>query len=91
MTTINISIPEDIASQLENRWGNLSQKTLEAIAIAAYESEVLTFGEVQRLLGFNSRWETEEFLCRYHAYLHYDKDELKSDILTLSLLRNKQQ
>lgn len=78
--TIFIDVPEDMISRLQASWGNLSRRTLEALAVEAYRDEVLSSAEVGRLLGHGSRSDTEAFLYEKQAYLHYTADDLANDI-----------
>lgn len=78
--TISIYVPDDMLTQLQARWGNLSQRALEAVAVEAYRDEVLSIAEVGRLLGHGSRQETESFLQSRQAYLHYSGQDLVKDI-----------
>jgi Uncharacterised protein family (UPF0175) len=50
---VAIELPEDIAHQLEAKWGNITKAMLEAIAIEGYRSGVLSQAQVQQLLGLN--------------------------------------
>jgi predicted HTH domain antitoxin len=79
---IEIELPDDVARQLEARWGTegLPRKALEALTVEAYRSGVITAADVQRLLGFSSRWETEALLKRSQAYLDYDESDLEQDM-----------
>lgn len=81
--TISINVPEDVVSRLQAKWGNLSRRTLEALAVEAYRDEVLSAAEVGRLLGHTSRWETEAFLQERQAYLHYTEEDLTRDLETI--------
>jgi hypothetical protein len=45
--------------------------------------EILTAFQVQEMLGLASRWETEEFLKRAQAHLHYSAEDLAQDLRTL--------
>ena len=78
---IEIELPEDVARQLEARWGAgvLPRKALESLAVEAYRSGVITAAEVQRVLGLSSRWETEDFLKQAHAHLDYTESDLEED------------
>ncbi|HEY9702973.1 MAG TPA: UPF0175 family protein [Allocoleopsis sp.] len=76
---VTIEIPEDLGIRLEKKWGNLSQRTLEAIALEAYRVGVMTSAEIQELLKIPSRWETEEFLQQSQAYLDYTEEDLLED------------
>jgi predicted HTH domain antitoxin len=83
---ITIYIPEEIGQKLQIEWGNLSRKALESIAIQAYREEVITSTEVEELLDFSSRWETEEFLQSSRAYLNYTESDLEEDIENIETL-----
>jgi hypothetical protein len=85
---IAIELPEDVAGQLQRHWGDLSRHTLEALALDAYRSGLLTRGQVQRMLKFNSWWATEEFLQKGQAYLHYSESDLDQDIAAFRKTEN---
>lgn len=80
---IEIEVPEDVAQQLVAEWGNVSRRTLEALAVEAYRSGVITMAQVQSTLGFSSRWATETFLKQAQAYLDYTEADLEQDILAI--------
>ncbi len=80
---ITIDIPEDIGNQLQQNWENLPHKILEAIGLEAYRNGIMTAAQIQQLLKFSSRWETENFLKQSQAYLDYTEDDLDQDIQTL--------
>jgi Uncharacterised protein family (UPF0175) len=44
---ILIELPEEIVQKLEAAWGDLPQKTLEALAIEAYRAGILSSAQVQ--------------------------------------------
>lgn len=79
MTHIAIELPEDIASRL-GPVGELSNVALKALAAQAYRDGQLTHAEVQRVLGFKSRWETDAFLKQAGAYLDYSEADLDNDL-----------
>lgn len=80
---VAIELPEDIAHQLTAKWGDISQRALEALAIDAYRSGVITEAQVQRMLSLPSRWELEALLNRAQAYLDYTEADLERDILAI--------
>lgn len=82
MTQVAIELPEDIASRLAGK-GELSNVALRALAAQAYRDGQLTHAEVQRMLGFESRWETDEFLKKAGAYLDYTEADLENDLASL--------
>ncbi|MCA2620554.1 MULTISPECIES: UPF0175 family protein [unclassified Microcystis] len=77
---ITIYISEAAGQQLQKKWDNLPQKTLEALAIQAYRDGVMTLAEIQTLLNFSSRWETDEFLKLHQVYLDYTEEDLAEDV-----------
>ncbi len=87
MTDVAIALPEEVAHQIESRWGSLPQRALESLAIEAYRSGIITTAEVQRMLGMNSRWEVDDFLKRAHAYVDYTEADLDRDIAAIRIAR----
>ena len=79
MTQVAIELPEDIANRLGGE-GELSNVTLRALSAQAYRDGKLTHAEVQRVLGFASRWETDAFLKQAGAYLDYTEADLDNDL-----------
>jgi len=74
---ISINLPDDVVHRMQSKWQDLSRCTLEALAIEAYRSGVITEAEVQRMLDLGSRWESDEFLKRANAYIDYSDAELE--------------
>lgn len=74
------SIPEDLARKLEERWEDLSRRALESLVAQAYREESITLGDVRRLLGHDTRMETEAFLKQQGALLDYSEEELEQDL-----------
>ena len=68
---------------MQAHWGNLSRRALESLAVEAYRDGILTASEVGYLLGHISRQETEDFLYKSRAYLHYSEKDLENDIETI--------
>jgi len=77
---VAIELPKEIARSLAGPDEDLSRIALEAIAAQGYRDGKLSHSEVQRLLGFNSRWETDVFLKQVGAYLDYTEADLESDL-----------
>lgn len=80
---VAIQVPEDLARQLEARWGDVPRRALESLALEAYRSGVITEAEVQRMLKLPSRLEVEAFLKRAQAYLDYTEADLEQDIAAI--------
>ncbi len=84
---VAIEIPEELSAPLAQRWRDVPRGVLEAVAAEAYRSGAWTSFQVGQLLGHTSRWETEEFLKRVGAWLHYGADDLEHDLANLRSLR----
>ncbi|MCP5524826.1 MAG: UPF0175 family protein [Verrucomicrobiales bacterium] len=84
-----IEIPEDVSAPLRSRWGDVQRRVLEAVAAEAYRCGDLTAHQVGGLLGHGSRWETELFLKRVQAGLHYTEDDLDRDLSALRSARDR--
>lgn len=83
---ITIDIPEELADILELKWGNLSQRTLEALAVEGYRRGMMTRGQVRQMLNLSSFYEVEQFLKERGANLHYDEIDLEQDIQVINEL-----
>jgi predicted HTH domain antitoxin len=80
---VAFEIPDEVSAPLQARWGDVAGHAREAVAVEAYRSGALTAYQAGKLLGHVSRWETEEFLKRMQAWLHYTEADLERDLLTL--------
>jgi predicted HTH domain antitoxin len=77
---VAFSLPEDIAPKVKEMWGDLSRRALESFVAQGYREELLTLGEVRRLLGHETRMETEALLKKQGALLDYSEEELEQDV-----------
>jgi predicted HTH domain antitoxin len=77
---VAIQIPDEVGRALAARSVDLTRAVLEAVAIEAYRTSAISAAQVQEMLGFGSRWETEAFLRRAEAYHEYTMDDLDQDI-----------
>ena len=80
---VAIRIPDEVGRALMVRGADVTRAVLEAVAIEAYRSGAITPAQVQEMLGFRSRWETESFLHRAEAYHDYTMDDLDRDIAAI--------
>ncbi len=83
---VSITVPDDVGHRLKEKWKDIPRRALEALAIEAYKSSVVTDAEVQSMLNLSSRWEVEEFLKRSQAYVDYTEEDLQHDIDILDKL-----
>ena len=84
---VAIEIPESVSASLRSQWKDVPRRVLEAVAAEAYRSGALTLHQISELLGHRSRWETEAFLKRAQAYLHYTEGDLERDLAALRSAR----
>ena len=84
-----LQVPDDIFETLRVRWADLPRRAVELLAAESYRAGVLTSAEVQRMLGFETRMQTDEFLKQEHAYLHYSVEDFQRDMETLERLSGR--
>jgi predicted HTH domain antitoxin len=84
---VAIEIPDNVSASLLSLWKDVPRRVLEAVAAEAYRSGALTAHQVGELLGHASRWETESFLKKVQAYLHYSEDDLEHNLTALHAAR----
>ncbi|MBE9155949.1 UPF0175 family protein [Nodosilinea sp. LEGE 06152] len=77
---ITIPVPSDIEQRLQAHLGSLSQKALEAVAVEAYRSKLISAAEVQQMLQLPSRLTTDALLKKHGAYLHYTEADIEHDL-----------
>ncbi len=87
---ITIQIPDDLARALGQGQGDLSRRTVEALAIDGYRSGRLTEEQVRRILGYGTRMQVHGFLKEHDVYLNYGQEDLAQDLETLGHLRERE-
>jgi len=86
---VAVEIPDVVSAPLQSKWRDVPRRVLEAVAAEAYRTGALTAYQVGQLLGHASRWETEAFLKRVQAYLHYTEADLEHDLAALREARGR--
>jgi len=84
-----LQVPDDFARKLQARSEDLPRTVLESLVADSYRAGILTSAEVRRILGFETRWETDGFLKEKGAYLHYTEEDLEKDIETFRRLSGR--
>jgi predicted HTH domain antitoxin len=79
MQQIQIALPDELASSLQEKWGNLERKLMEIIAIEAYREGSISSGKLRELLGFSTPLEADKFLKAKGVYLDYDEEDFIAD------------
>jgi predicted HTH domain antitoxin len=80
-----VEIPDTIVAAVSAH-RDLSRELLEAFALEEYRAERLSRGQLSELLGL-SFWETEEFLARRKAQLHFDLSDFEQGQAALARIR----
>ena len=84
---LTLTIPDDLATSLrQSRGEDLGRAALESLALDGYNAGYLNRYQVQRLLGFDNRYDTEEWLGRRGASPSYSSSDLHADRDTLDRL-----
>jgi len=84
---ISIHIPDDIAEEIRKTNGqDIARHVLEAYVIQAYQQRELGTTPLRRLLGFETRYEFEDFLAAHNVPRNYTLADLEHDRETARLL-----
>ncbi len=83
---VTVQIPDDLAQRLVADGGDIERQTLEALSIEAHRAGHLTLAELQRILGFETRFELDGFLKDRGVYEAYDVEDFKRDLADLESL-----
>ena len=84
---LTVEIPDDFAERFSAGSADLSRRALELLALEEYKNGRLTEAEIQRLLGFATRYALDGFL-KAHGILidDYTVDDLRREVATLERL-----
>jgi len=85
--TLTVTIPDDLAHALGEGFKDLGSAALEALAAEAYSKDLLSLGQVRRMLGVESRWETRDKLCRHAVWAGQSAEEILNDAETSARFR----
>ncbi len=79
MQQIQIALPDELASFLKEKWGNLERKLMEIIVVEAYREGSISSGKLRELLGFSTPLEADKFLKSKGVDLDYDEEDFIAD------------
>ncbi|HKD05052.1 MAG TPA: UPF0175 family protein [Bryobacteraceae bacterium] len=79
---LTVEIPDDLAARLSTG-GDLSRRALEAWATEEYRVGHLTRADLSRLLGFETRFELDDFLKARQVHWDCTLEELERDVEAL--------
>lgn len=77
---ISITVPDEIAEQMQSQWRDVSRHALEALVVDAYRAGLVTTAQVRDLLGLGSRLETDAYLKRAGAFLDFTPEDLEEEL-----------
>lgn len=86
---MNIKVKLSIPDELLNKTSDIvSREILEQFVIESYKLDKISTKQIQHILGFESRFEVEDFLHRNKAF-GYTIEDLEDDLKTLKDLSLK--
>ena len=87
---INLDIPEDIEQDAEGLdKAALYRKLMEITAVEFYRQRKIGTAGVRRMLGFEDRLDTIEFLSKFKAYPNYNEEDLEHDSATIERVEKR--
>jgi predicted HTH domain antitoxin len=86
---ICIELPADVEDLLASQYADLAQAAKEALAIDGYRSGKFGVSTLRRILGFQTRWEAEQWLAQRRVPMNYTVEDLEADRRTLDRLLNE--
>ena len=82
---LTVYIPDEVACSLTTG-GDLSRRVLEAFGIDEYRSERISKAQLRRLLGFETRYELDDFLKAHHVGANVNIEDVRRDVQDLRSL-----
>ena len=82
---LTVHIPDEIAGSL-GASGDLPRRLLEGFGIEEYKSARLSKAQLRRLLGFETRFELDDFLKAHQVGAKISIEDVRSDLLDLKSL-----
>jgi hypothetical protein len=79
---LTVHIPDEIAGSL-GTGGDLSRRVLEGFALEEYKSERISKAQLRRLLGFETRYELDDFLKAHQVRANVTIDDVRRDVQDL--------
>ena len=77
---VTINLAEDVSAALAGRWGNVSRRSLVAIAVEGYRTGALTETQVRRLLDLETRFQVHALLKEHRVPLRYTETDVDEDL-----------
>lgn len=78
--TVDVHIPAALANRLGGPGPGLDRRTVEALALAAYEAGEVTHFELREILGIETRHELDGFLKVRGVYEPVTVEDIRRDL-----------
>jgi hypothetical protein len=78
--TVDVHIPAALANRLGGPGPGLDRRTVEALALAAYEAGEVTHFELREILGIETRHELDGFLKVRGVYEPVTLEDIRRDL-----------
>lgn len=82
---VTFPIPDDFARRFGSE-AELGRRALEALAVAEYRAERLSKVELRHLLGFETRWQLDDFLHEHGVDNGFTFEEIEAQLRDLRQL-----
>lgn len=83
---VSFNLPADVEQQLAASFGDLGRAAKESLVIEGYRQRKFGIATVRRALGFETRWEAEQWLAQRKVPMNYTPEDLEADRQTLNRL-----
>lgn len=83
---LSIDIPKPLEDVLRAEWGDLDLAAKESLIIESYRTGKLSIGQVATVLGFETRYQAEQWLGQHGVNWNYALEDLRADRETLGKL-----
>ena len=80
---VTVRIPDEFAQRLTASGADLERRALEGLALAAYQAGDLTQFELRELLGFETRFELDDFLKARGVHEPVTREDIQRDLTDL--------
>jgi predicted HTH domain antitoxin len=80
---VTIDLSADVSAALQERWTDVSRRTLEALAVEGYRTGGLSETQVRRMLDLESRFDVHALLKEYRVPYRYTEADLADDLTAL--------
>jgi hypothetical protein len=82
---LTVHIPDEIAGSL-GPGSDLPRRVLEAFGLEEYKSERISKAQLRRLLGFETRFELDDFLKAHQVEANVTIEDVRRDVQDLKSL-----